>query len=237
MKVLVSVHDVTPAFESEIRALWTICASRGVSPALLVVPDWHGEWPLEEHRRFVEWLRARARDGAEVLLHGMRHDEWELPRSWLDECRAFGRTDREGEFLTLRMESARARITHGAGRLHALGLEPVGFVAPAWLWRNDARGAVAAAGLSVSEDEHAIYLHQRATRLSSPVFRWSARTPARAWVSAGVAEANSWRHRDHWLVRIAFHPRDLTHPATERSVRRTLDRWLALRHPWRYTSL
>lgn len=237
MKLLVSIHDVTPAFDAEVRALWRLCADRGVTPALLVVPDWHGAWPLEEYPGFVGWLRARARDGAEVFLHGMRHDEAALSRNWLDELRAFGRTDGEGEFLTLAEDAARARISLGLGRLRAVGLDPVGFVAPAWLWRGDSRSAVTKAGLRVSEDDRAIYLHARGVRLASPVLRWSARSAIRAWASACVAEAQSWRHRDHWLVRIAFHPRDLTHPATDRSARRTLDRWVAVRHPWRYTNL
>lgn len=237
MKLLVSIHDVTPAFDAEVRDLWALCSDRGVTPALLVVPDWHGEWPLEEFPTFVDWLRGRALAGAEVFLHGMRHDEAASPRTWLDQLRAFGRTDSEGEFLTLAADAARARITRGITRLRALGLEPVGFVAPAWLWRRESRAVVTESGLAVSEDEHAVYLHHRGTRLSSPVLRWSARTPVRAWASACVAEAESWRHRDNWLVRIAFHPRDLSHPLTGHSVRRTLDRWLAVRQPWHYSHL
>ncbi len=136
MKLLVSIHDVSPAHESEVTRLWDICAKRGISPALLVVPDWHGEWPIEDSPAFVNWVRDRAANGSDILLHGERHDEFGLRRSTADELRAFGRTDYEGEFLTLDQRAARERIERGVTRLRALGLPPIGFVAPAWLERK-----------------------------------------------------------------------------------------------------
>ena len=101
MSLLVSIHDVTPALAGGVERLWARCAARNGRPALLVVPDWHGEWPLERYPEFVAWLRARAAEGAEIVLHGERHDEVGLPRGLADELRAWGRTAGEGEFLTL----------------------------------------------------------------------------------------------------------------------------------------
>ncbi|MGH9889518.1 MAG: DUF2334 domain-containing protein, partial [bacterium] len=77
MKLLVSVHDVSPAHASSVQRIWAYCGSVGVQPALLVVPNWHGAWPLEDFRLFVDWLRdCEARgSGAEIFLHGERHDE------------------------------------------------------------------------------------------------------------------------------------------------------------------
>ena len=109
--------------------------------------------------------------------------------------------------------------------------------APAWLSPPDCAATVSALGLSISEDTNAIQLAQRGMRLSSPVIRWSARTEWRARMSAGVASFASWRHRRHWLVRIALHPSDLGHPATAASIETTLDYWLARRTPWTYSAL
>ena len=61
MKLLVSIHDVTPALERDVRALWDLCAERGITPALFVVPNWHGQWPLDEFPRFAG---LAARQGA-----------------------------------------------------------------------------------------------------------------------------------------------------------------------------
>lgn len=235
--LLVSIHDVTPAQERNVMQLWELCLGRGVTPALLVVPNWHGQWPLEDHPRFLHWLRARAREGAEIVLHGERHDEKGLQRGLKDEWRAWGRTDEEGEFLTLDAPAARDRLTSGLARLRELGLEPTGFVAPAWLAREATYQAAADAGLLFSEDNRSVRLLQTGRRIRSPVVRWSARTPSRAWGSVAVA-ATRWmlQRRSNW-PRIAFHPPDLDRAAIARSISRTLDRWLRRHRPGRYSDL
>jgi predicted deacetylase len=235
--LLVSIHDVSPAQAAAVTRLWRICSERGVIPALLVVPNWHGAWPLEAHPAFVDWVRARASNGAEILLHGERHDEVGLPRGPRDEWRAWGRTDGEAEFLTLDSAAARVRVTRGLERLRRLGLEPTGFVPPAWLAREATHEAAADAGLRFSEDDHSVWLLPSKLRIPSPVLRWSARTTARAWGSVAVARARSLLQRGARVPRIALHPGDLDHAATARSLVRTLEHWLTWHRPGRYADL
>ncbi len=237
MSLLASIHDVTPALADGVQRLWALCAARGLRPALLVVPDWHGEWPLERHPSFVAWLRARAAEGADIVLHGERHDEVELPRGLADSVRALGRTAREGEFLTLDGGAAHARIARGLERLRALGLEPVGFVPPAWLAKDEAHQAAGRAGLRFSEDDRVIHLHPSGRRLRSPVVRWSGRTPVLAWGSVLVAHGRWALQRRSRFPRLALHPQDLGHPATTAALGPTLDRWLARHPPISYTAL
>ena len=54
---------------------------------------WHGAWPLDAYSEFTAALRERAAAGAEVVLHGLRHDEVGLPRALAHRVRTFGRTD------------------------------------------------------------------------------------------------------------------------------------------------
>jgi len=237
MKLLIALHDVTPAFERETRALWDACQARGVIPALFVVPNWHGQWPLERHPKFIDWLRARAGDGADIFLHGERHDEDGTSRPWRDQLRALGRTAGEGEFLSLDDEEARCRIERGLAVLGDAGIRPVGFVAPAWLWQGHTRRIIDALGLAFSEDDRAIYLHHRGIHLDSPVIRWSARTAARATFSVLAARVMTWFYQRHWLVRIALHPTDLQRPTTAESAFRTIDWWRVRRYPWSYSAL
>ena len=237
MSVLLSIHDVTPAWQPQVETLWQLCRERGATPALLVVPDWHGQWPLRDSPAYVQWVQERATDGAEIFLHGERHDEVGLPRSWRDSQRAFGRTSREGEFLTLDHDAAHARIGRGLTLFTELGLSPIGFVPPAWLCRQGTHSACAAHGLAVLEDDSAVYLTANGTRLESPVLRWSGRTDFRARGSAAQA---AWRWRsqhDAPYFRIALHPMDLEHPITRQSVIDELDRWLQARPARRYASL
>jgi len=237
VSLLVSIHDVTPALAEGVGHLWKICVSRGVRPALLVVPDWHGTWPLEAHPSFAAWLRERAAEGAEIVLHGERHDEVGLSRSVVDTLRAFARTAREGEFLTLDEAAAGERIARGWTRLRAVGLDPIGFVPPAWLAGEAAFRAVGTAGLRFSEDNRSIRLFPSGRRILSPVVRWSARSPARAWASVAVARARWTLQRRAAYPRLALHPQDLGHPATAAALGPTLDRWLARHRPISYGAL
>lgn len=240
MKLLVAIHDVTPALQTECKRLWHLCAACGVAPALFVVSNWHGQWPLQRDRQFVHWLRDCEAEGAEIFLHGERHDEVGTHRGWRDELRAWGRTVREGEFLALDPSDASARIHRGVTLLTRLGLSPVGFVAPAWLAREASYRAAAQAGLTLSEDARGVRIHDRAMVLPAPAVRWSARTTIRARLSAHVAD---WRWHMHHrvqhapLVRMALHPADVRHPTTLRSVTRELARWTQARPTWRYAQL
>ncbi len=237
MALLITVHDVTPALSDRVRELWQLCSARGVIPGLLVVPDWHGAAPIERDRAFANWILDCAAQGAEIFLHGERHDEIGLPRTWRDELRALGRTNNEGEFLTLDYDAARERIDRGLSRLRALGLSPIGFVPPAWLAKSATHQAVRDAGLAVSESDGEVHVHATGAQLPSPVVRWSARGTVRAYGSV-IQERLRWGlQRSAPVMRIALHPADLDHPATARSVERGLDTWLGERAQTRYSDL
>jgi len=240
--LLVSIHDVTPALEASVRALWALCRDNGVTPALLVVPDWHGAWPLEAHPQFVLWLRACAAEGAEIFLHGERHDEVGLSRTWRDELRAIGRTAKEGEFLTLDHAAATIRIARGLARFAVLGLQPIGFIPPAWLAHDSTHDVVRERGLHVSEDAGAVRVHRAAAaplalRLAAPALRWSGRTTLRAWGSRLTVAVRWYTLRRAPLVRLALHPQDLAHPITAASVARAVLRWTHARRVIRYEHL
>jgi uncharacterized protein len=234
--LLVSIHDVAPPNLQAVRQLWHLCREVGVVPALLVVPDWHGAAPIERDPAFLAWLRSAVSEGAEIILHGERHDEAGRPRALGDALRAAGKTAREGECLTLDAPELEALVARGLARLRALGFVARGFVPPAWLMRADARPGIYAAGLAFTEDEAAIYLAS-GSRIASPALRWSARTAFRARVSILVAE---WRWRSQRrtaVMRVALHPADLSRPAVGRSVAGSLARWTMNRESRSYASL
>ena len=112
-----------------------------------------------------------------------------------------------------------------------------GLTSAAWLARDACYEAVAGAGLHIAETDTAVALLTRRTWVPSPVVRWSGRTPFRARASAMVADARWRTQRGATVMRIAFHPSDLDHPASARSATGTLERWLGDRTPTRYTDL
>ena len=234
-ELLITIHDVTPALMPRVESIWNMCERRGVIPGLLVVPDWHGGAPIESDASFVSWVRARADAGAEIFLHGERHDEVGLPRTWRDEIVAFGKTNKEGEFLTLDYAAARAKIDRGVARLRAIGLDPIGFVPPAWLAKQATHDAVRDAGLRVSEDDGAVYVSSRSVK--SPVVRWSGRGAFRAYGSVLFERLRWWFQRGEPVMRLALHPGDLAHPATAASIETALDAWLSVRRQTFYREL
>ena len=235
--LLVSIHDVSPAQAAAVRQLWALCVSCRVTPALLVVPNWHGQWPLEEHPEFVDWVRARAHEGAEIALHGERHDEIGLPRQPKDSWRAWGKTNGEAEFLTLNAGAAHERVTRSLERLRQLCIEPTGFVPPAWLAQEATYRVAAEAGLSFSEDDKTVRLLSLNRQVPSPAVRWSGRSPARAWASIAVAQTRWLLQRTSSFPRLAFHPGDLDHSAISASLEPTLRRWLGRHSAGRYADL
>lgn len=237
-QLLVAVHDVTPAHERGLDALYRLLDDLGVRRyALLVVPDWHGAWPLARFGGFTAGLRERAAAGAEIVLHGWRHDEVGQAPSLAHRVRTFGRTNREGEFASLTPAETATRIARGRDTLRAAGLEPLGFIPPAWLPGPDLPRVVAEAGLAFTEDTRGVVTLPTGRRIRAPATCWSTR---RAWRVAGSVVVAAMRlrvERARPLVRVAFHPPDAASPAVLASCRRTLGALLARREAIAYQEL
>ena len=71
--VHVSIHDVSPASATELEEALAMCEDAGAMAALLVVPSFHGKWPLDRYPAFVDRLRTLQERGHEVHLHGFYH--------------------------------------------------------------------------------------------------------------------------------------------------------------------
>ena len=224
-RLLVAVHDVTPAHARRLDVLYHLLDELGVRRyALLVVPNWHGSWPLTDYPEFAAELRERAAHGREIVLHGLRHDEVGLPRPIAHRLRTFGRTAREGEFASLPAVETSARIARGIATLRGVGLEPLGFVPPAWLAPASLPQVVREAGLKFTEDTGGLVLvnvHE-SERVPAPATCWSTRRRWRAAGSVVVAALRLRLERTRPLVRVALHPTDADVPAVLASCRRTL---------------
>lgn len=221
--LLVAIHDVTPAHHRLLQRIYALLQQLNVTRyALLVVPDWHGEWPLDRHARFVDDLLTRQAAGAEIFLHGYRHDEAGLSRTLGQRLRVAGRTAASAEFRIAPPDETARRLDRGLELFSRLGLRPVGFIPPAWLGSRELDHQLRQRGLGITEGFWIISNLSTRRRLFAPALSWST---ARAWrsrLTAGIAAARPLLERTRDVVRVAIHPPDVETPVVETSVQAAL---------------
>jgi predicted deacetylase len=234
-QVLVSVHDVTPAHTVRIQKIFSLFSDIGLTQyALLVVPNYHGAWPLDEHPGFAADLHRRQEAGMEIFLHGLRHDEEGLRRTIGQALVAAGRTNREAEFLALSPADAATRVDRGLEILHRCGLNPVGFVPPAWLFGRGTVQIIRERDLPITEGILAVtHMHWR-RRLMAPALGWDTRKRWLVKACAALAALRCLVERSRGIVRLAVHPQDVDDPVAGPSLRKTLRRLLETREAVSY---
>ena len=216
--VHVSIHDVSPAFEEEVRFALRLCHARGIKPALLVVPNFHATAPLVQAPAFCAELRDLQRDGHEVFLHGYYHRSTEAERASMSAQGLSGRattfvsqrvvSGNEAECSLLSDRELESRIANGEGILDEAGLTIDGFVPPAWGLQPALEGILARRGYRYLEERLAIVDPVAGVRRRSLVLNFASRNAER--ILSTVAFCRGARPLANLApTRIALHPKDL----------------------------
>lgn len=221
----VSLHDVAPATLPACRDALGFLDALHIGPvSLLVVPDYHGLGRADRDERFCDFLRARARRGDEIVLHGYFHRgpdaEWRGLRDWI-ERRVY--TDRHGEFARLAEAVARVRLLRGLAVLRAAGSQPSGFVAPAWLMSPGTRDALQNLPLCYYATRDYLHLLADEGHIHAPSLVVSTRSLWRRMLSVPRNHVVLGRHLDAPVLRASLHPQDLWYRGIEALWRRLLD--------------
>lgn len=232
MPIHVSIHDVSPAFTREIEHALLLCGARGVRPALLVVPNFHGKAPLAQAPEFVERLRDLAAQGSQLLLHGLYHESEPRDRPrWraIHEGASFGRWFRqtvasagEAEFGELSLKDACSRLDAGLSVFDELRLPVHGFVPPAWILPRRVLPALAERGIRYTEDHFGVMDPVSGRTRRSAVLNFATRTRLRLLSSVTYVRA-ARALRSALPLRLAIHPADLRSPLALRETVRLLD--------------
>lgn len=148
--LIVSLHDVAPPFEKEIKAQIEALRAIGVERSVLkVVPNWHGSFPLSKTPSLVELLREQSELSSQLVLHGYEHRRKGPMRGSpvkLTRARLFA--PNAAELMSLTGTEVLQSVRQGIEELHGSDLPiPDTFCAPAWLLTDEAEDALAEAGM------------------------------------------------------------------------------------------
>jgi len=235
--LLASIHDVSPLFESEIDALIeTLSAHVGDRMAMLVVPNHWGNAPIVAGSPFAAKLRRWSEGGVEIFLHGYYHRD-DASHAGASRLRATWMTAGEGEFLGLAKAEAVNRIERGRALIEDVtGRRITGFVAPAWLYGEEARQALVKCSIPIAESHWRVWAPTTGAELArGPVITWASRTRLR--LASSLAAARALRGSRTQVLRIGLHPPDCHHPAIMRSIEAALRHSVARRAVARYADL
>ncbi|MGH2448498.1 MAG: DUF2334 domain-containing protein [Chloroflexota bacterium] len=152
-RLVVSLHDVAPPFEPAIRRQISLLRDVGASRLVLkVVPNWHGQYPIDQHPSLVELLQSEAEAGSQLVLHGYRHmRSGPLRGSIVQQVRGRVFAGDAAEFLSLHAGDAAQAIDEGLRLFERAGLpRPDTFCPPGWLMTGDLEVEVRRASLRFS---------------------------------------------------------------------------------------
>lgn len=238
--LLASIHDVGPAFESEVDQLAELLERRLGSPrfAMLVVPDHWGANPLQAGTPFATRLRGWADSGIEMFVHGWYHKDLS-EHAGIARFKSQHMTAGEGEFLGLAESEAARRMREGRDLIEGITGRPVaGFIAPAWLYGEGARAALASSGFALAEDHLRVWQPGSEEILArGPVITWASRSTMRTASSLGFAALARMALHPLQTVRVAVHPGDTTKRSIIDSIDATLGTFAGRRRIGRYADL
>jgi predicted deacetylase len=206
----VALHDIEPATFERCARIRDWLDDHGVDRVtLLVIParDLH---PLGERSpEMVKWLAERRQRGDSIAQHGFQHQQLRRPSFTHRILRPTHPRQRSAEFVGLDCAETRRAVEAGWRVLKLAGVEPDGFVAPAYAYTRALRATLAAQGtLSVGFRWWAglLRLHSALTGAASGhgVLAETGSAQARMGRTAGAewsAQETGGRGRRGWMGR------------------------------------
>jgi predicted deacetylase len=219
--LVVSLHDVSPithqACERIVRELSAIGVTR---VSLLVVPDHHGRGHFLKAPEFCAWLKERAGEGYEIVTHGYFHRrERREKEDFVQRMTTRVYTADEGEFYDINRSRASELVGRANSELREAGLEPRGFIAPAWLLSEDGETALRDEGCEYTTRLRTVTDLKSGEVYDSQSLCWSVRAAWRRTVSV-VWNAVLYRVLSNApLLRISIHPVDIEHVSVWTQIR------------------
>jgi predicted deacetylase len=209
-RIAVALHDIEPATFERCALIRDWLDDHGVGRVtLLVIParDLH---PLGERSpEMAGWLAERRRRGDSIAQHGFQHEQLSHRHTPLG-----ARSRRAAEFAGLDGAETRRAVEAGWRVLKLAGIEPDGFVAPAYAYTRALRRVLPAkfrwwAGLLRLHRTSAARDGDPRQRLA-PAWSMGTESSLQRMLSPSIIRAGSLLCGN--TLRLDLHPADLQHP-------------------------
>ncbi|TET27563.1 DUF2334 domain-containing protein [Candidatus Aerophobetes bacterium] len=209
---IVSIHDASPAFSSELKELVSELDSHGIVPrSVLVIPNYQERYNILKDDRFLSWIQSLQEGGDEIVHHGYNHLAGEGKHSSFNNYlydRLFAKGC--GEFQYLDYREAEDKIRLGKEIFHRAGIDCQGFVAPGWLMSQEAERVLVAEGYLYATFIKIFRDYGRGRDVESEVVRFISRPKLQDYLyrlyDFYLIKIKEKREK---LIRVALHPSDV----------------------------
>lgn len=195
----VSIHDLTKSTIPQVKRLVGVLSDEGVDKiSFLIIPNYHQRETIKD---VCDEIKQVVGDG-EIVLHGYTHLGNKFPL--FSYKNLF--TSYEGEFISF--EDVEERLKRGLKMLEKCGLQPSGFIPPAWLMRKRDFKVLKNLGFRFTTDRRYLYDIVSGRKHFSPVISFSSRRFIEEMSVFYAYMAKNFINNIN-LVRIALHPPDI----------------------------
>lgn len=210
--IVLSIHDVTPKFNSEIKRISDEFDKRAFEARSFgIVPNYERNYDISYDNEFLSWLRKRQEKGDELIFHGYTHfSDKRLYKGFIDWFKGEIFSQGEAEFQNLDYDETKERLKKGSEIMEKLNISSNGFIPPCWITNKASRKAIKDHGFNYMVKSGRIEDFSNNRVIKSKAFFFASHTPFMCLLSRSYDFYLEHIHlMNNSLATIPIHPRNI----------------------------